>query len=891
MEINDQELARQLEKFTEGLNEFTRKGGFSGSSNQASNQTPQESFDKGTQKIVNALAKLGAELVKKNKSEEQSKKYIDAFNKSVDQATRTQQDAHAAASKMKSEEAAREKEKNALHEQSKKTQSQLLKEQAKAYEEYQKNTGTLSDRIVDLSKHSRSGAVALKMTTVALEGMVKSITQYSSSIYNGARGAEVVAKSLTTFGEAVGNAVSILSIFIPGGLLAKGLGILAGQLLPKVISGFTKYNELAAAQADKLRDTFMNLSKGGVTLQGGLNGTFDAMQKLGMSVAEASEFTSFLSSSTKDLRFFGATAGQGAAKFVEIAGQLTKGNLGRELELQGISLEEQRESALKYMSIQARTGQLQLNNTTALVKSAAQFTKELDLAAELAGNTRKEQLEARERAMSDERWRSAYQEALRTGDTDQVRALELAQAIAGQLEAVGDDRGAAGIRQLAAGRGAMTTEDAQRVATQYGANDILFNRNNSVNNLGQVMAMMSRNAGMVNIGMAGVNPLMGQTQLQTTGVGSYEIEALIKGREKAMEDAGFKGTIDEFLATEAGKKADEALKSQVNLRRAQQNAAMVQDKFINSFINTSKINEAAAKLFAKAVETFSGKKIEGFSTGGAPGGSGGTPAPSPAKNPMAGAGHGRAGGGSRGGSTSVPQSSTNAITEVLEAGRGFTTVATADGGKQRREGARNWRNNNPGNIEFGKFAESMGAIGSDGRFAVFPTLEMGKKAKEQLLFGDKSNYVNLSIADAISRYAPPNENDTKRYIDEIVASLGVQPGTILKSLQPSQRNAMLETISRVEGFKEGVIHPARTGGIFRGPSTGYNVELHGDEAVVPMNDGVSKQALNTSVFSQDTTMIDRMVDLFRITHEQNYQIIDLLSRQTDNSEKLVQATL
>lgn len=144
------------------------------------------------------------------------------------------------------------------------------------------------------------------------------------------------------------------------------------------------------------------------------------------------------------------------------------------------------------------------------------------------------------------------------------------------------------------------------------------------------------------------------------------------------------------------------------------------------------------------------------------------------------------------------------IAGVVKAGPGFTDVKTADGEVQRRQGARNWRNNNPGNIiAAGNYAKSKGAVGSDGRFAVFPTLEMGFDAKKDLLFG--SAYINLSIADAIAKYAPPNENDTDRYIRAVVQATGAAPETKMSQLSEPQRDKLLQTVTQQEGFKVGTI--------------------------------------------------------------------------------------
>lgn len=166
-----------------------------------------------------------------------------------------------------------------------------------------------------------------------------------------------------------------------------------------------------------------------------------------------------------------------------------------------------------------------------------------------------------------------------------------------------------------------------------------------------------------------------------------------------------------------------------------------------------------------------------------------------------------AGGGKAGSfGTPVPVTGSDdakAIKSVINAGPGFTDVQTVDGKTFRRQGTRNWRNNNPGNLEYGAFARSKGAVGTDGRFAVFPTLEAGMKAKEDLVFGP--SYVNLSIRNAIKKYAPESENDVNMYVGQIVQATGASEDTVLKNLNSRQRQAMLDKINQVEGFKVGQV--------------------------------------------------------------------------------------
>lgn len=141
------------------------------------------------------------------------------------------------------------------------------------------------------------------------------------------------------------------------------------------------------------------------------------------------------------------------------------------------------------------------------------------------------------------------------------------------------------------------------------------------------------------------------------------------------------------------------------------------------------------------------------------------------------------------------------IKRVVEAGPGFNVVETESGKVEKRTGPRNWRNNNPGNINYSSFSQKQGALGADPRFAIFPSYSEGREAKRALLF-DSPSYANLKVSDAIARYAPPSENNTSNYVQTILDAIG---GTDvpLKDLNSQQREAMLNAMERMEGFKEG----------------------------------------------------------------------------------------
>lgn len=125
-----------------------------------------------------------------------------------------------------------------------------------------------------------------------------------------------------------------------------------------------------------------------------------------------------------------------------------------------------------------------------------------------------------------------------------------------------------------------------------------------------------------------------------------------------------------------------------------------------------------------------------------------------------------------------------------------------DGNKVKRSGGtRAWRNSNPGNIRYSKFAQNVGAIGQAGGFAVFPDEATGMYAIEALLRTD--SYNKLTVAGAIERYAPPSENDTAAYHRNIERLTGLSINKRMSDLTPTELTSVANAIRQIEGWKEG----------------------------------------------------------------------------------------
>lgn len=139
-----------------------------------------------------------------------------------------------------------------------------------------------------------------------------------------------------------------------------------------------------------------------------------------------------------------------------------------------------------------------------------------------------------------------------------------------------------------------------------------------------------------------------------------------------------------------------------------------------------------------------------------------------------------------------------------ERGKGRSVVYRRnDGGILIRTGGTPaWRNNNPGNIRSSSFAKENGAIGNSDGFAIFPDYETGSRALARLLRGGK--YRDLSIFDAIARYAPAKDkNDVANYRKLVRQLTKLELDRKVKSLTATEFQKVVEAIQRIEGWSPG----------------------------------------------------------------------------------------
>ena len=114
------------------------------------------------------------------------------------------------------------------------------------------------------------------------------------------------------------------------------------------------------------------------------------------------------------------------------------------------------------------------------------------------------------------------------------------------------------------------------------------------------------------------------------------------------------------------------------------------------------------------------------------------------------------------------------------------------------KGSLSWRNNNPGNLRFGAFARRHGATHESGGFAVFPNYQTGFNALVALL--RTKTYRDLTLYDAIHRYAPTSENHTENYINFLEKETRKSRDILLRDINTEH---LARAIQKFEGWIPG----------------------------------------------------------------------------------------
>lgn len=203
------------------------------------------------------------------------------------------------------------------------------------------------------------------------------------------------------------------------------------------------------------------------------------------------------------------------------------------------------------------------------------------------------------------------------------------------------------------------------------------------------------------------------------------------------------------------------------------------------------------------------------------------------------------------------------------------TLELNDGSIVKRMGARNWRNNNPGNIMGGKFAKSQGAIGSDNgsdfNAAIFPDYETGRKAQKKLIFDTK--YKDKTVAQMMAQYAPfgHGTNNPIKYTNYILSSTGIDGTKRMSEYTDAERTKILDAMQSYEGYRAGKTT------VLKKPTTQNTPAL---SPLKPITDVSSNQ----TIFGANT-----VVPLAKMTMSNTQPVSGLITSSSNNLPPIVAA--
>jgi hypothetical protein len=104
------------------------------------------------------------------------------------------------------------------------------------------------------------------------------------------------------------------------------------------------------------------------------------------------------------------------------------------------------------------------------------------------------------------------------------------------------------------------------------------------------------------------------------------------------------------------------------------------------------------------------------------------------------------------------------------------TLQTQGENMSARKPSRGVRNNNPGNIEKSRDRwVGLADVQPDDRFFTFSEARFGIRAMARILQNYQKKHKLETVSEMISRWAPPNENDTTAYIRAVCRETGFDP--------------------------------------------------------------------------------------------------------------------
>lgn len=262
-----------------------------------------------------------------------------------------------------------------------------------------------------------AAATATNVASKSMGGLSKGALIVGGVLGDLAAGAMKTVGNLTDFaGKLLDGTATVSGLFGAFKDLPLGIGLVAGL-----------FEKLAAMQEQNL-NTYRELTKSGINLGGDLNDI--RLQALSMGTT-LEGFANIMKANSEAFAGMGGTANDGARNFMRFSKELRESGVGKTLSALGYSLEEMASATASYIKNTGGRTAEEMKNTKGLAASAGEYLKQLDMLSQTTGKSR-EELEKQQAEASQD---AAFQMAL-AGKTEEEKA-KAAAALAEMQEKYG----------------------------------------------------------------------------------------------------------------------------------------------------------------------------------------------------------------------------------------------------------------------------------------------------------------------------------------------------------------------------------------------------------------------------------------------------------------------
>lgn len=705
-----------------------------------------------------------------------------------------------------------------------------------------------------------------------LGSMVKDITKGLGTFAVGLSGGATGFTTLNPLIDIVSNSMGALAKAIP----------FVGEAAAATIKAGAEASKFVLELMDKNIKAFQEIANSGGLVADGMEGVSRQFLESGMSLEG---FKKSIRDNANDLAEWGKTVGGGADKFTKAVGMLTKSDgplaeAGLELRKLGMTADDIGTASAGFLQQEIRLGRARNMNEKQLAEGTAKYAQELDALQKITGLSKEDLIKQRNEMMTDSRFGASMDILRETNETG-------AKAIENFALTIKDPELKRGFMDLASG--AANTDAAKKALVQMGSTvpEMLEKlRNAKPENVAKVFDEVQTDLKRGAKGYVETFREAAAVMPDTKTLGNYTTLRDIMNKQNISYEEAIEVQKKQKAAT--GGLTEDAVKAQQNIERMGQEVWKMGNTFMPDAARAVNKFTDSLKDFVVYVNKLLGK---GEPEGMVPGAAG---------QIQNGAVVGGAGGEGDAGS-------------IMEAAReGAVTRSLAPKGKGSFNSARDSQSASKdvhatptgggvgNNIKLANISSKSGKTTQVGA-------EFAPQFQKLVDYLDASGYEIRSLGGYIDRDVRnkpgqksvhahggaidinPDTNpmgstlitDMPEDISAIAQSLGLGWGGNWRS----SKDAMHFSAATSEG---GSLLKAMDGGIFDGPKSGYDVELHGREAIVPLNN-VSKEPLSNMPGVDQLAGITQA--MMQMMEDKFDAMIDRLSTGNDIQDKLLRNSM